>query len=179
MSYRSTDQAGNAEAARTMSFNVDVTGPAISVSVTQSTYSNAVDLTPQFAVTDDMSGVDPGKTVVELDGQPLQQGIAVPLYTLPLGLHSLTITAQDRAGNRSNQTATFQTAASIQSLQDLVNRFMASGWIGNRGIANSLLKKLHACQVVSFIHEVEAQAGKHISAEAASFLLRDARALLN
>lgn len=179
MSYRSTDQAGNAEAARTLYLNVDMAGPEISVSVTQSNYSDSDDLTPKFTVTDDMSGVDPGRTVMTLDGQLLQQGTAVPLYTLPLGFHSLTITAEDRAGNRSNQTVTFETVASIQSLQNLVNRFAAKGWIDNRGIANSLLKKLNANQVESFKHEVEAQAGKHISAEAANFLLRDVRALMN
>jgi hypothetical protein len=184
LSYRSTDQAGNVEATRTVDFNADVTGPAIAVSVpvtvTQGTYSysDAEDLTPQFTVTDDMSGVDPGKTVLTLDGQPLQQGTSVPLYTLPLGTHTLTVTAEDRAGNCSSQTVAFQTAASIQSLQALVNRFRASGWINSSGLANSLLQKLNQGEVQYFIDDVKSQAGKLITNDAANFLLRDAQSLL-
>ncbi|KQX68942.1 hypothetical protein [Paenibacillus sp. Root444D2] len=52
-----------------------------------------------------------------------------------------------------------------------------SGWIDNKGIETCLLDKLNAGNVKSFIHEVEAQSGKHISNEAANVLLRDARTL--
>jgi len=44
---------------------------------------------------------------------------------------------------------------------------------------NSLMTKLEQNQLNAFLHEVQAQSGKHISAEAASCLLRDAQAVIN
>ncbi|MNR20830.1 hypothetical protein D3C85_1376950 [compost metagenome] len=44
-------------------------------------------------------------------------------------------------------------------------------WIDNKGIENSLLQKLEHNQLDAFIHEVEAQSGKHITAAAAQIML--------
>lgn len=110
--YRSTNQAGLTEQTMSISFKVDATAPTIAISApTAASYSAGDDLTPQFTVTDSSSGVDGSRTVVTLDGQVLQQGAAVPLYTLPLGSHVLTVTAADLAGNTASQSVTFETLA--------------------------------------------------------------------
>ncbi|MEH7304987.1 DUF7402 domain-containing protein [Neobacillus drentensis] len=70
------------------------------------------------------------------------------------------------------------TVVSIDSLKALVKRFTETKEIDNAGIANSLQAKLAKGNLKSFVNEVEAQSGKHITAEAAQYLLRDARALL-
>jgi hypothetical protein len=67
----------------------------------------------------------------------------------------------------------------MESLKTLVTRFTANNEMDNAGIANSLLKKLEDHNLNSFVNEVEAQSGKHISFEAAAYLLRDARYLLS
>lgn len=66
----------------------------------------------------------------------------------------------------------------ITSLEQLVNQFQANGSIDNQGIANSLLKKLQNNDLQSFINELIAQSGKHVSIEAAADMLRDAEYLL-
>ncbi|MNR56107.1 hypothetical protein D3C85_1766200 [compost metagenome] len=60
----------------------------------------------------------------------------------------------------------------------MVSLFRELSWIDNHGIANSLSTKLEHGQVEAFLHQVQAQSGKHIQTEAASYLLRDAGAIL-
>ncbi|WP_231597567.1 hypothetical protein [Bacillus sp. SA1-12] len=64
----------------------------------------------------------------------------------------------------------------ILSLQELVKSFTEEGTIDNHGIANSLQKKLKNHNLSAFIHQVEAQSGKHIDKETANILLRDVNA---
>ncbi|KRF42176.1 LamG-like jellyroll fold domain-containing protein [Paenibacillus sp. Soil787] len=179
-SYRSTDNVGNTEAAKSISFNLDATAPAIAVSglAAGSSYSDSDDLTPQFVVTDDLSGVDISKTTVTLDTYSFKSGIAIPLYTLSLGSHTFIVTSSDLAGNQGSEAVTIKTEASLDSLKSLVTRFTQNNWIDNAGIANSLQAKLTQGNMGSFLNEVQAQSGKHISSEAAKYLLRDARSLL-
>ena len=136
-------------------------------------------MTPNIKLSDNFSGIDSSKTTVTLDTYGVQQGVTIPLYTLPLGSHTLIVTASDLAGNTSSQTIMFQTTTSIQSLQALVTRFKTSGWIDNAGIANSLQSKLADNNLSAFVNEVQAQSGKHISAQAVGYLLRDAQYLLS
>ncbi|PYI51874.1 DUF4855 domain-containing protein [Paenibacillus flagellatus] len=179
VSYRSTDRQGNAEAPQTIRFAVDGTGPVIAIAepVDGRTYASADEIAAAFTAADDGSGTDEAATVARLDGRPVRAGTAVVLYELELGMHEFTVTAADLAGNIATRTVRFETAAGIDGLKALVERFRSAGRIDNKGIATSLLKKLEAGNVTGFIHEVEAQAGKHISNEAAAVLLRDARAL--
>lgn len=176
LSYRSTDNVGNEESVKSIRFSLDNTAPIITVSPPiEDSYNDSVDLIPQFTVSDSSSGVDGSKTVVTLDGQNLQQGVAIPLYTLKLDTHTLTITASDVAGNVQNQTVTFRTTANMESLKDLVERFAQNKGIDNAGIAKSLQAKLASGDLSSFINELQAQSGKHISSDASNFLLRDAK----
>ncbi|USK36688.1 hypothetical protein LIT25_26505 (plasmid) [Bacillus sp. F19] len=106
-----------------------------------------------------------------------QIGTAIPLYTLPLGQHTLVVSSSDLAGNQVSKTV-FQTVASIDSLKTLVTRFVDTKWIDNAGIADSLQDKLANNDLKGFVSEVNAQSRKHISSEAANYLLRDAQYVL-
>jgi hypothetical protein len=179
MSYRSTDRAGNVETAKTLSINLDTMAPSIAVSapIANGAYEDADDLTPQWTASDLVSGVDDGKTIVTLDGQSVAAGMKIPLYTLPLGEHKLTVNATDLAGNKKSETTAFRTVATLGSLKRLITRFADIGWIDNSGIANSLQQKLDNGQLEALIQEISAQSDKHITKEAADYLLRDARAI--
>ncbi|KQX46764.1 OmpL47-type beta-barrel domain-containing protein [Paenibacillus sp. Root444D2] len=179
--FRSVDNAGNVETARSISFNLDAHTPSVTISspIDGNSYSDSGDLRLQLTVTDDISGVDNSKTTVTLDGQTLQHGTTIPLYSLALGSHTITVTSSDLAGNTHQETVTFQTITTIDSLKALVTRFSDNNWIDNGGIANSLQKELEKGNLESFINEVQAQSGKHISSEAAAYLLRDASFLQN
>ncbi|NOU70383.1 DUF4838 domain-containing protein [Paenibacillus sp. LMG 31458] len=180
ISYRSIDNAGNIEMPKTVSFKLDAIAPTITVTgLVYGTYSDSVDITPIIVLSDDLSGVDNSKTTVMLDTYVVQQGITIPLYTLPLGLHELIVTSGDLAGNAESQMILFQTTTNSNSLKSLVTYFANAGWIDNAGIANSLQSKLDASNFAAFVNEVNAQSGKHITSQAASYLLRDAQYLLS
>ncbi|WP_158560280.1 immunoglobulin-like domain-containing protein [Paenibacillus contaminans] len=179
--YNSADS--NHLVARTVTRTVyvrDTTAPSITIDApVNGSYSDAESLLPAFNVSDAGSGVDPTKTTVTLDGTPIQHGTNIKLYSLPLGSHTLTVIAQDFAGNTGTASVTFETTANLSSLKALVAAFRVNGWIGNHGIANSLTKKLEHGNLQAFLNEVQAQSGKHIQTEAAGYLIRDAQALLD
>ena len=174
--YWSVDKEGNVEQAHTVTVSIDKTAPEIQVVVPGegSIYEDSGDLTLQYTLADVLSGVDSSKTTVTLDGNPYELDNATPLYTLPLGQHTLIVSTTDLAGNQGSKTVNFQTVASVDSLKALVTLFANNNWIDNHGIANSLQAKLKNNNLNSFVNEVKAQSGKHISREAAEYLLRDA-----
>ncbi|GMK38815.1 hypothetical protein PCCS19_18690 [Paenibacillus sp. CCS19] len=180
VSYRSTDNSGNVETTKSISFKLDLTGPTITTAgVVNGTYNDSTDISPVITLDDKFSGVDTSKTTVTVDGKDVQQGATIQLYKLPLGSHTLIVTASDLAGNISTKEIVFQTNTSIQSLKDMVTSFKNAGWIDNAGIADSLQSKLNSNALTALVNEVNAQRGKHISAEAADFLIRDAQYLMS
>ena len=80
----------------------------------------------------------------------------------------------------------------ISSLTACVQHAAAEGFIDNQGVTNSLLAKLDAAQAAqdrgqtetainllgAFIHEVQAQAGKHIEQEHAQHLVEHAQLVI-
>jgi hypothetical protein len=178
--YESRDTGGGVEFARNIAFKLDSTAPTITVSgLVYGIYDDSMDITPTVTLDDNLSGVDSSKTTVTLDTYGVQQGEAIPLYTLPLGSHTFIVTATDLAGNTGGQTIQFTTTTSISSMQALVTRFTNAGWIDNAGIATSLQSKLSANALAAFVNEVQAQNGKHIAGQAAQYLIRDAQFLLS
>ena len=178
--YWSVDKAGNVEQAHTVTVSIDKTAPKIAVTVPgdKGIYEDSGDLTPQMKLTDNLSGVDNSKTTVKLDSHSYEIGTTIPLYTLPLGQHTLVVSSTDLAGNQVSKTVQFTTVASIDSLKAMVTHFADNKGIDNIGITNSLLVKLANNDLNSFMNEVKAQSGKHISSEAANYLLRDAQYVL-
>ncbi|UVI32000.1 discoidin domain-containing protein [Paenibacillus spongiae] len=179
--YWSVDKAGNVEQAHTVTFSIDKTMPEIAVTVPgdNSIHEDSGDLTPQIALTDNLSGVDSSKTTVTLDSQSYLIGTVIPLYALPLGQHTLVVSSSDLAGNQASKTVQFTTVASIDSLKALVTRFAANKEIDKADIASNLLEKLANNDLKGFMNDVKAQIGKHISSEAANYLLRDAQYVLS
>ncbi|MBT2288818.1 hypothetical protein J7E73_06630 [Paenibacillus albidus] len=162
-----------------MSFKLDSSAPELSVTEPGArAYAGTETLTLLWTAVDAMSGVDSGKTAARLDDQAVEPGTPVPLYTLNPGSHNFAVTVSDGAGNTRESTVTFSTYADVSSLKALVNLFREKSWIDNHGIANSLIMKLDKGQVEAFLHQVQAQSGKHIQAEAASYLLRNAGDIL-
>ncbi|UVI29373.1 DUF7402 domain-containing protein [Paenibacillus spongiae] len=159
---------------------VDKEAPEVEVTVPgdNSIYEDSGDLTPQIKLTDNLSGVDTSKTTVTLDSQSYQIGTAIPLYKLPLGQHTLVVSASDLVGNQASKTVRFTTVASNDSLKALVTRFANNKEIDKADIATNLLGKLASNNLKGFMNDVKAQSGKHISSEAANYLLRDAQYVL-
>lgn len=179
LSYRSVDNEGNREAAKTLSFKLDASAPELTVSGPEErAYAGTETMTLSWDAIDALSGVDSGSAAALLDGQPVVYGAAIPLYTLALGSHTFTVSVSDEAGNTGENTVTFTTYTDVDTLKALVGQFREMSWIDNHGIANSLIQKLDHGQLETFIHHVEAQSGKHIEAEAAAYLLRDANYIL-
>lgn len=192
ITYWSVDAAGNTEEPHSVQVRIDKTAPVTIAEVNfaspdgietqgpaDKSYLDAQNVTVTYAVYDPLSDVEVSSIVAALDGQPIENGTVIELYKLTLGQHVLVVNAADRAGNLASTTVTFEITTNISSLEQLVEQFQTDGSIDNQGIANSLLKKLQNNNLRSFINEVQAQSGKHISSEAASYLLRDAEFLLN
>ncbi|WJH32199.1 Ig-like domain-containing protein [Paenibacillus sp. CC-CFT747] len=172
ITYHSTDQAGNDENPRTATVLLDTTGPAIIVTEPGPgrAYADSEELTPKVMLSDGLSGLDGKQAKVRLDGQDVSGEEAIPL-----GRHSLDVTASDAAGNASSVTILFETRTDSASVKALIERFAAMSWIDHSGIANSLLQKLETGSLDALIQEIEAQRGKHLSTAAAEILLRDVR----
>lgn len=177
--YRSVNAAGLEESIQSIVLNMDLSPPDIHVEtpVQEGGWNVSRDWTPIIEMSDSVSGVDDSRTVIKLDGNPVQPGEAIPLYQLLLGSHVLTVEGADLAGNTSVAEIEFQTVTSTGDMIALIERFLSSGEIGNAGIANSLTKNLEKGNMGSFENEVRAQRGKHLSELAADILLRHAEAL--
>lgn len=137
-------------------------------------------VTVSLSVYDDGSGVS--ESVYSLSGGASWQAYAGPIAFDRDGSYSFSYKSTDFAGNEESvRTLTFvidsTATVSLDSLKRLVRQYAERSWIDNRGIANSLTAKLDRGNVTAFVHEVRAQSGKHIRAEAADRLLRDAALL--
>ncbi len=107
----------------------------------------------------------------------------VPAYTLALGSHTLSATAEDVAGNVGSGSTTFTVGVTYASLQALVAQFstdpdVTSG-LNDKLTAASKAKTAQARtgQLQAFANQVRAQTGKALTAEQAAILLALAQAL--
>jgi hypothetical protein len=193
-----TDNVANAESPHAQFVTLDNSAPAITIVQPAATsYVHSATLTLNYSVVDSGSGVNTVAVTLDgsttLAGHGLSSGQAINLLTeLALGSHTFTIDAIDNLGNERSVSVTFTIIVTADSIKDDVNQFLASGDIKNGGLANSLLAKLNAAAAAeargqcgtadniyqAFIHEVQAQSGKGISAVAASILIADAQYLI-
>ena len=189
---RATDRAGNVDAAGPdASFKVDVEGPAVAIASPQArTYLHSDVLAIGFTAVDSGSGLS-GTPVAALDRTFVSNGQTVSLLTLPLGSHTVSVSARDMVGNGTKQSVSFQIVATIDSLIGAVNAFAARGSIDTttraallgkledarqalaRGNANSARNKLE-----DFITYVTVRTGRGVTADAADVLVTDARYVL-
>jgi PKD repeat protein/type 1 glutamine amidotransferase len=131
--HRSVDVAGNVEAESSVEVVVegpprDTTAPTVSVTgVTDgATYGDSRRPSVAWTATDAGSGV--ATVTAGLDGAAIESGV-LELWRLPLGDHTLTVSATDRAGNSATTSVTFTTETSIADLRRLVKRFADDGKI--------------------------------------------------
>jgi regulation of enolase protein 1 (concanavalin A-like superfamily) len=125
--YRATDTAGNAETLKSAIVRIDGGKPSLLVSgvADGQLYGDSQDLRISWQAADPVSGL--ATTVATLDGRPYTSGALQSLYELPLGLHELTATATDRAGNSTTATVRFFVTTSFRDMQNLLDRFKATG----------------------------------------------------
>ena len=111
---------------------------------------------------------------------------------MTLGVHTLTVSATEKLGNRSSITVTFTIIATAPRIKVDVTTLAADGKIKMPETENSVLAKLDAAdnarskgmcntaanQYNAFINEVKAQSGSGIDAGAATILIADAQYLI-
>ncbi|MEO5665707.1 MAG: Ig-like domain-containing protein, partial [Nocardioides sp.] len=144
--YRSVDVAGNAEADRSVEVVVegtppgDTTAPTVAVTgvTDKATYGDS--RRPQVAWTATDAGSGVATVTASLDGAAIQPGV-LDLWRLPLGRHTLTVTATDRAGNSAATSVVFTTRTSLTDLRRLVKQFADDGQIKSK-VEKRLLRHL-------------------------------------
>ncbi|MEE6260404.1 ThuA domain-containing protein [Plantactinospora sonchi] len=130
--YRATDAAGNVETLKSAVLKIDGVKPTVLVSglADGQLYGDSQDVRVNWSAVDPTSGIR--ATVGTLDGRPYQPNTLQAMYELPLGLHELTVTATDRAGNSTTSTVRFFVTTSFRDMQQLLDRFKATGRLSAR-----------------------------------------------
>ncbi|WP_433127336.1 ThuA domain-containing protein [Micromonospora sp. CA-240977] len=125
--YRSTDKAGNVETLKSAILKIDGTKPTLLVSgiADGQLYGDSQDVRVSWQAVDPTSGI--ATVVGKLDGQAYASGTLQAMYELPLGLHELTVTATDKAGNETTSAVRFFVTTSFRDMQNLLDRFKATG----------------------------------------------------
>jgi len=179
----SAESFGNLlEPRHTAVLTLDNTPPVVTITQPAPTqYGHSAALMLNFSVSDGSgSGV---KTVTsKLDGQTaaqfgasLDSGQTIYLYSMALGTHTFSVDSVDNVNNAGTSSVVFTIAVTPDSLKGDVNDLSALSCIDN--LSQSLIAKISAAQnliskgqtraavntLAALIHEVQAQAGKHIS----------------
>jgi arabinoxylan arabinofuranohydrolase len=145
-------------------------------------YVDAKTLTLGWTATDGQSGV--ASVTATLDGVTVQPG-KVALASLPLGQHSLVVTATDKAGNVTTQTVPFSTKTSVAGMRKLVRAFSHQHAIraGGRGpLLSALHRAAHAhgakarIRALKSFRRASSKLAKH---SARPVLRRDAKAVIH
>ncbi|MFI7436445.1 ThuA domain-containing protein [Micromonospora haikouensis] len=130
--YRATDTAGNAEALKSAVVKIDGDKPTLLVSgiADGQLYGDSQDVRISWQSVDPTSGI---KTMSgKLDGKTYASGTLQAMYELPLGLHELVVTATDKAGNSTSSTVRFFVTTSFRDMQNLLDRFKATGRLSTK-----------------------------------------------
>lgn len=139
--YRATDAVGNVEALKSAVVKIDGTKPTLLISglADGQLYGDSQDVRVSWQAVDPTSGIE---TVVgTLNGQPYANNTVQVMYALPLGMHELTVTATDKAGNSTASTVRFFVTTSFRDMQALIDRFKSTGQLSNvahRKLTNKL-----------------------------------------
>ncbi|ASR34964.1 glucose dehydrogenase [Prauserella marina] len=185
--YRAVDVAGNVEADKAATVSIDGTKPTVMVAGVAEgrVYGDASDLVVSWLAGDATSGI--ARQSASLDGEPVASGTVVPLHQLPLGLHSLNVTATDNAGNTAEQTVAFASTTSLRDIGQLVDRFRASNRLSLPDYVSlssqvAKIRKAEAngndVKAVKELRKFADAAGEISDQGVASTLVRDARAVI-
>jgi hypothetical protein len=108
MKYNSTDNAGNVETAKSISFNIDTIAPALSITTPNDrSSSNTGSMTVQWTSSDGGSGI--AKTEISLDRAiwTTVSGTSNSFGGLSDGPHTIDVRVTDNAGNVKMASVTF------------------------------------------------------------------------
>jgi hypothetical protein len=119
----------------------DITPPQITVtSPTSKDYLRSEELPISFAITDVESGVVSQQ--VKLNERIIQNGDQIDLFYEKLGEYKLQASAADYVGNAAEVEVPFRVVATPTSTISDIHRAYTLGWITNKGIEESLIRKL-------------------------------------
>lgn len=163
-----SDNAGNVGTA-SYTVNIDQTPPVVTYSGNAGSYSVLQSVSISCSAGDALSGVA-SDTCANVSG---------PAWSFGLGVHTVSATATDNAGNTGSGSTSFTVTADEASLCGLVQEFST-----NSGIASGLCAKLDAAAAASargqlktvlndlnaFDNQVAAQSGKALTAGQATLL---------
>lgn len=185
------DVAGNEASIVVGGINIDKTDPSVTIiSPTAAVYDNRSSLTIDWTVTDGLSGV--ALEAGTLDETPVTDGQLVDLLLLAAGPHTVTATGADRSDNEATATVSFEVHVTPDGLLASLDAMCADGWIDQQ-MCNSLRAKVTASLAAldrgntraaknalrAFIHELEAQVGKHVTEQAYDVLTVNAQYVLD
>lgn len=88
-------------------------------------YGDSQDLAISWQAVDSGSGI--ASVSGTLDGKPFTSGTVLALHELGLGKHTLSVTAVNKAGNRTEQTVKFTVVTSTADIASLIDRFESTG----------------------------------------------------
>jgi PKD repeat protein len=113
--YRAVDAAGRTSDIGAAAVNIDKTAPAVTAPGGAQEHAATLD----FTATDAGSGV--ATVTATIDDTPVTAPIE--LWRYPAGIHQLTVTSTDAAGNTTTQTSELTIAATLTGLRPLTDRF--------------------------------------------------------
>ncbi|RKR92021.1 PKD domain-containing protein [Micromonospora pisi] len=188
--YRAKDAAGNLETLKSALVRIDGTKPTVIVSglADGQLYGDSQDVRVTFQAVDPTSGL--AATVGTLDGAPYASNTLQALYELSLGLHELTVTATDKAGNTSTSSVRFFVTTSFRDMGNLLDRFRATERLSakaHRQLVNKLAavrdseaagNDKRAVQQLAAFTELASDAVLVPDADVRGVLVRDADAMI-
>ncbi len=171
--------------------STDITPPEIIIRSPESRdYLHSEFLPLRIDITDPGSGV--AFRTVKFDDRIMSSTETVDLFFERLGDHRVNIETSDRAGNPSNTEVKFRVIATLESTIADIEKAFSLGWITNKGIEESLIKKLNAIinlgdlleetkdnLLEAFLRELDAQRDKHVNEQAYKLLSEDINWFLN
>lgn len=194
--YRSVDHVNNLEGTQSTTVKVDAAPPIVNAWTDQVQYTRVEPYTVHFSGSDPEPGSGLSNLIGEFNSQAVNNGQLLDLFWLDLGVYTLAATGQDHAGWTTTSSTPVELVATIESLQDTVDRLCVEDYITNTGTCQSLRAKLDAALTAqesgqttvvlntlnAFQNAVNAQTGrqpgKHIRPEAARLLLMDSDYLI-
>jgi hypothetical protein len=105
--YKSMDRFANMEFVKSLTIKIDKTPPVVTIHSPEPDgfYLTSGSLTIDFEATDEPSGVY--SIVADMDGDPVTDGQVFSDLTTMAGYHTVTVTAEDYAGNTTTESVTF------------------------------------------------------------------------
>jgi proteasome assembly chaperone (PAC2) family protein len=162
-----------------------MTAPAISWDGSATFYQTDSAVGLQVAAADSFSGV--ANVVYSLDGEQIVSVESISPLALSAGIHTLVVTAEDHAGNKTETAITLTALMDVGHLDELIAIGESRGLFANHGAAQSLLSKVKNMQRAieqgqeqnkvkmfdALVKQIESQSGRLIDAEFAEYLLAD------